>query len=263
MSIILTAPFLFFVLIGLLIERFRPAEVQPANSIRFNIAYTFLYSIGQSALSPLSLGLVSAVVGLFGGGLIVLPSSGWLLLPGFLLFAVVMDFAEYIFHRAQHTIPSLWSMHSFHHSDTTLNASSTNRHFWAEQAIKSVTVYLLPSILFKTNGTVFFMYAALSMYNIFIHMNIRIGFGKWSFLMNCPQYHRLHHSNQPEHYNCNFVALFPIFDVLFGTYHRPLTNEFPSTGIEGNDKPANIIEAVLWPARRAVRRAGRGWYAEG
>ena len=41
-------------------------------------------------------------------------------LPGWLavgLFIVVADLAEYVFHRLQHRIPLLWSMHSLHHSD--------------------------------------------------------------------------------------------------------------------------------------------------
>ena len=39
-------------------------------------------------------------------------------LPGWLavvLFIVVYDLGEYLFHRMQHRIPLLWSMHSLHH----------------------------------------------------------------------------------------------------------------------------------------------------
>jgi hypothetical protein len=31
----------------------------------------------------------------------------------------------------------------------------------------------------------------------------------------------------------NFVAFFPIWDILFGTYYHPARDEFPPTGVEG------------------------------
>jgi len=53
----------------------------------------------------------------------------WLALP---LFVVVRDFLEWFYHFAQHRIPALWAIHSFHHSDPQMTALTTNRHFWAD-----------------------------------------------------------------------------------------------------------------------------------
>ena len=58
----------------------------------------------------------------------------------FPIFLLVTDLGEYLFHRAQHKVPLLWSMHSLHHSDPEVSALTTNRHFWADQLIKSVTI---------------------------------------------------------------------------------------------------------------------------
>ena len=139
----------------------------------------------------------------------------------------MMDFGEYLFHRAQHRIPAMWAMHSFHHSDESLNVSTTFRHFWAEQAIKTCTIYLLIGMLFRPDAEIIAIYGVISLLNYFFHMNVCVGLGRAWFLLNSPQYHRVHHSALAIHYDKNFAALFPIFDVIFGTAYRPQAREYP------------------------------------
>jgi sterol desaturase/sphingolipid hydroxylase (fatty acid hydroxylase superfamily) len=49
--------------------------------------------------------------------------------------------------------------------------------------------------------------------------------GRW--LVMSPGLHKVHHSNNPEHFNKNLGNLFMIWDRIFGTYHyvssRPVT----------------------------------------
>ncbi len=58
----------------------------------------------------------------------------WLAVP---IYVVVQDLGEYLFHRAQHAIPLLWTMHSLHHSDPDMSALTSTRHFWGDRLIKS------------------------------------------------------------------------------------------------------------------------------
>jgi len=246
---------LIIILIGSLIEKLNPVVAESSKTMRFNMAYTLVYILAQEIIVPVcSLATVLAV-NAAGGGWIVLPTTGWTLLPGFLLYALTIDFFEYLFHRAQHRLPVMWAMHSFHHSDDALNASTTSRHYWAEHGIKMATIYLAAGMLFKSNALILGMYALLSFYNVFLHMNIRVGFGRWSMLMNCPQYHRIHHSALPEHFNCNFSSLFPIFDLVFGTYRMPRKAEYPPTGLDSGEHPSGMVEAIFWPVR-GLWRAG-------
>lgn len=240
---------LVIIFIGLAVERLNPDGVQPLKAVRLNLAYTLVYMLAQTIIVPIfSLATVLAVNAV-GGGWISLPAAGWTLLPAFLLYVLTIDFFEYLFHRMQHRVPVMWAMHSFHHSDTALNASTTSRHYWVEHGIKMMTIYLAVGMLFKTNVLVLGMYALLSFYNVFLHMNIRVGFGRWSMLMNSPQYHRIHHSALPEHRNCNFSALFPIFDLVFGTYRMPRKAEYPPTGLDCGEPPSGLVEAIFWPVR--------------
>jgi sterol desaturase/sphingolipid hydroxylase (fatty acid hydroxylase superfamily) len=37
------------------------------------------------------------------------------------------------------------------------------------------------------------------------------------WLLTSPQYHRIHHSLKPAHFDKNFAAWFPLWDILFRT----------------------------------------------
>lgn len=244
----------FCVIVGSIFEQYRPAQKQCKKVMFFNICYSVPLHLADTILIPLVSGFSALAVNSAGGGLIILSSDGYGLLPAAFIYTFAMDFGEYVFHRAQHRFPLLWSMHSFHHSDSALNVSSAGRHYWVERSLKMMSIYILVAIIFKTNPMLVAMHVLISFYNYFLHMNIRSGFGRWSVLINSPQYHRIHHSALPEHRDCNFAALFPIFDVVFGTYRQPQENEYPSTGIDGGEQPSGLVEAIFWPLRSPMRR---------
>jgi sterol desaturase/sphingolipid hydroxylase (fatty acid hydroxylase superfamily) len=238
---------------GWVAERARPALASPTSSVFFNLFYLAPFSLMHAISVPAVAIVAVAMTNALGGGLFRLPSSGWGLVPAIALYALAMDLGEYVFHRAQHRFPVLWAMHSFHHSDRALNISTTQRHFWAEQAIKSATIYLAVGLLFRANDRILVIYGVLSFWNFVSHMNLRLGFGPVWFLLNSPQFHRVHHSSRREHYDRNFDGLFTIFDAIFRTAHVPAPEEYPSTGLEDEDIPRSLTEAVLWPMRGRLR----------
>jgi sterol desaturase/sphingolipid hydroxylase (fatty acid hydroxylase superfamily) len=238
------------ILLALHIEKRHPLEEQPLGSSLFNLAYMFIYAASGAMLAPLTAIMTVQLVNAAGGGLIDLNVSGWMLAPAFILYALTMDFLEYAFHRVQHRVPALWAMHSFHHSDTAMNASTTTRHYWAEAGIKALSIYLLAGILFKANLVFLAIYGFMGFYHVFPHMNVRVGFGRYWMFFNSPQYHRVHHSVQAEHFNCNFAGLFPVFDCLFGTHHIPRAGEYPPTGLDTGKAPGTLLDALTWPVRR-------------
>lgn len=159
------------------------------------------------------------------------------------LSALVFDLMEYLYHRLQHRIPWLWAMHSLHHSDPEMSTLTTQRHFWADPLIKALTVWSLGAMIIAPTGAAVAAYGLLSLWNFLTHSRLRIDLGWWSWVINTPAYHRRHHSRLPEHYDSNFAALFPIWDVLFGSYFRP--DGFPPTGLE--QRPQSLRELLAWP----------------
>lgn len=162
---------------------------------------------------------------------------------GFLLFLLVKDLGEFLFHYAQHRVPFLWAMHSLHHSDPEMAVLTTQRHFWADPLIKQVTIWAAALMIITPTPAMYGAYGILSLWNLFTHADLRVDFGRWSWVINSPAYHRRHHSIHPEHYDQNFAALFPIFDVICGTYRRP--DGYPRTGLER--RPRSLAEVLIWP----------------
>lgn len=160
-----------------------------------------------------------------------------------ILYVLVYDLAEYLFHRLQHQVPLLWAMHSLHHSDPNMSVLTTNRHFWADPLFKSATVWSAASLLISPTPTALAVYTVLGLWNFVAHSQLPLNLGKWSWVINTPAYHRRHHSALPEHYDSNFAAILPLWDVLFGSYNRP--KGAPPTGY--STRPRNLREQLLWP----------------
>lgn len=159
------------------------------------------------------------------------------------LFIVVQDLGEYLFHRAQHKVPFLWAMHSLHHSDPDMSALTASRHFWGDRLIKTFTVWSLAYMVITPTAEALAIYFVLSLWHFVVHANLKLDFGSLTWAINGPAYHRRHHSCLPEHYNCNFASLFPIFDILAGSYQRP--EGYPKTGLA--HRPMNAAELLAWP----------------
>lgn len=238
---------------GVAVERLWPAAPVSAAGVVFNTVYSWIALVAHGLLSPV-LGAVTTVgIGALGGGLIRLPTAGLGLVAGSIVYIFSMDFAEYVFHRAQHRIQFLWRLHSFHHSDDMFNVSTTLRHHWLDQILKMVTIYAIVGFIFKPAQITLGVYVVMSYLNFFNHMNVDVGLGKWSFLLNTPRYHRLHHSRQAEHYDTNFAAMFPIFDLVCGAYKVPEAGACPPTGLDAVVPPRRLWRALIWPLARQPR----------
>ncbi len=216
LALAFTGPLWAMLAVRLIPERLWPAQAPRPAQDRLNLFAWLAYMTAQFALAPAFGGLITLAINGAGGGLIALPSHGWGLVLGAVIYLLAMDLGEYAFHRAQHAIPALWAMHTLHHSDTHFDSTTSARHFWAEPVIKSLTVWLAVGVLLKASPAIVAIYAAATYYNVLIHSNTRLNFGKWAWIANSPAYHRVHHSAAPEHFNCNYAALLTIYDVIFG-----------------------------------------------
>jgi sterol desaturase/sphingolipid hydroxylase (fatty acid hydroxylase superfamily) len=238
--------------LGFLAERMKPAQAPDTPGFILNLGYLVPLSLISGALKPTCAAGSTLIVNALGGGLFELPSSGIGLLVSIPCYMLAMDGGEYLFHRAQHRIPALWALHSLHHSDPAVNVSTTPRHFWGDPFLKAMTIYSLVGLLFKANAAVMGAYALFGFYNYFLHLNVRVGFGRWSTWLNSPQTHRLHHSYLPEHRDCNFAQFFPVFDLLGGTYRQAKSHEYPPTGLDSAEIPYKVHGMLLWPWRRQL-----------
>jgi sterol desaturase/sphingolipid hydroxylase (fatty acid hydroxylase superfamily) len=94
--------------------------------------------------------------------------------------------------------------------------------------------------------------SAIAQWAVFIHANLRIPLGPLTAVFAGPQLHRIHHSRELKHTNKNYAAFFPIWDVLFRTYHRPAPQEWPATGLHSGENVHDLWNASVLPFR--------GWF---
>jgi sterol desaturase/sphingolipid hydroxylase (fatty acid hydroxylase superfamily) len=241
---------------GALLEYAMPADAdQPARHTMFNVAYGVMLGWLRLALAPV-LGIsLTVLLNAFGTGWIALPAHGWPLIASVLIYLLVIDFLEFGFHRAQHAVPFLWAMHSFHHSDPSMNVSTATRNYWLELPIKALFVYPIAAILFSVPPVVLAIYGGTTIWHSVNHLNVRWRLLLPWFVLNNPQFHRIHHSLHPEHHDKNFSPYFPIWDLLGGTHYVPKPGEYPPTGLAGEREPITFADAILWPWRQRLRGA--------
>ena len=257
---------LFLSLIFYPFELLAPAEKrQPWSKRLVNLAYVPIFLLAVVfILNPLANGLVSRMFAVTGAGL--LPR--WIGPPQTLThqvlfalaFALWWDLWQYWLHRLQHSVPWLWETHKFHHSETALNATTQTRHHLIHAALSFI--FYLPVVLII--GTYAPHYLALfvlfRLWGFVNHANLRIGFGSLTPFVSGPQWHRIHHSVIDAHRDKNFATFFPFIDIVFGTYYRPLTGEFPATGLPGEAanpaREASVGPILAWlrSSRKQIQR---------
>ena len=240
------------VALGMAIEWSRPLEKsQPKAGTRFNVMYALLAGGCLLLLRPLIYSGSLWTVQYFGGGLIRFAPTGLGFAAAVLTLWLVTDLFEYLFHRVQHAVPWMWAMHELHHSEETYNVTLTYRHYWFEFVLKGLFVYPLVGILLKAPPAAAGVVALVFLVNhVVAHMNVGLSLGPCWAWISTPQFHRLHHSRDPRHYDKNFCDMLPLWDLLFGTASKPEPGEFCEIGLMPSHKPATLWQALVWPFAR-------------
>ncbi|WP_338467753.1 sterol desaturase family protein [Novosphingobium sp. ZN18A2] len=150
------------------------------------------------------------------------------------LLVVLLDFGDYLAHRALHRIPVLWELHKVHHSATFLSPVTSFRVHPLESLVYTVchSVVLAPAVgvlsffyrigpvtlidlMFTTNIIVIVLTL-----NHLKHSHFQISLGYLDYVIISPHMHQLHHSVRLEHWDKNLGVIFSLWDWAFGTAVR-------------------------------------------
>jgi sterol desaturase/sphingolipid hydroxylase (fatty acid hydroxylase superfamily) len=139
-----------------------------------------------------------------------------------LAYAVlVLDLLAYAVHRALHSALPLWRLHALHHSDTSLDVSTTVRHHPGE-AIVTAFVLGIGGAALGCSALEVATYGVIeNVVQLIGHADIR--FPAWltranRWVLVTPQFHRIHHSSSRLETDSNYGQVFPFWDKLFGTF---------------------------------------------
>jgi sterol desaturase/sphingolipid hydroxylase (fatty acid hydroxylase superfamily) len=183
-------------------------------------------------------------------------------LPEAVLFGIgflLADLFDYGFHRLLHRWRWLWLIHSVHHSDPHLDASTGGRFHPAEVVLEVV----LKAIMFVALGIPLWVEGARAVFlnplNLAQHANVE--YPRWierrlGWLLVTPGIHRVHHSPEMSETNSNFGAVFSFWDRMFGTYLEPDLAREPTYGLRklASDPWQSVTGMMLTPLR--ARRLG-------
>lgn len=139
-----------------------------------------------------------------------------------ILGVVLYDLITYWVHRASHKVPLLWRLHRVHHSDTTMDSSTTLRFHPLELVLIYQTGNILTAGIFGTDVNSMVLYYFIIYIFLFLeHANLR--YPKWlnntlGLVFVMPDHHRVHHQQEQFYTDSNFADIFIIWDRLFGTF---------------------------------------------
>ncbi len=192
-------------------------------------------------------------------------SKNW---PVYLQIACALFLAECINwfnHFVRHKVKVLWWFHAVHHSQKDLNVFTDDRTHIFDLLVELILNFI-PFFIFHV--TSLYAVAIIGLYKPihtrFIHSNLKINLGWLGWILTSPQFHRVHHSVVPEHFDKNFSVYFSFVDLIFGTAF-PSRTVYPITGIPDlnfpleekvrfGQLPRNIIRQTIYPFKQVAAR---------
>jgi sterol desaturase/sphingolipid hydroxylase (fatty acid hydroxylase superfamily) len=212
------------------VEPRRPGPMRRRARWGANLALTAL-NVAVLPLLPVSFLGVALWAGEHRFGLLnqLTLSTGWLVVAtllgrGFISFAT---------HYLMHKVALLWRFHRVHHLDTELDVSTTVRFHPAELFLGLVPGVPLVALLGLTPW-VLLLYEVLDAgVNVLSHANVALPRRLervLRYVIVTPDLHRVHHSSWQTETDSNFGAVFPVWDLVFGTFRA--TTRQPQESME-------------------------------
>lgn len=173
---------------------------------------------------------------------------------------VLVDFAEYWFHRAAHRVRFMWASHSVHHSTTRFNLTAAVRLPWTG-ALSGAVFFFLPLTLigFHPLALIGMLFLNL-LYQFFLHTEHAPRLGPLEWVLNTPAHHRVHHAANASCLDKNFGGVFIIWDRLFGTFAEAPTDEKLRFGLVSPLPSQNPLTVNFHEWRKLMRDT---WHARG
>jgi len=169
---------------------------------------------------------------------------------------LLRGFISFFTHLLNHRLPFLWRLHRVHHMDTELDVSSTVRFHPLEMPVSMIIGLPMIALLGLSPWALLFYELFDASIVVFSHSNISLP-AKLErvlrYIIVTPDLHKVHHSAFQPETDSNFSAVFPVWDIIFGTF-RTQTVEPLSTmplGIEevGSEKAEDFIWLLSSPFR--------------
>lgn len=140
---------------------------------------------------------------------------------------LTLDLVLYLQHVLSHAVPIFWRVHLVHHSDLDFDVSTAMRFHPAEALVTMLFRIGVVAAVGIDPWTAFIFETVVAASTQFNHSNVKLTplidarMRRWIIT---PDFHRIHHSPEPEEANSNFGFSISLWDMIFGTYREaPMT----------------------------------------
>lgn len=165
---------------------------------------------------------------------------------------VLTDFMRYWVHRLFHG-GWLWKVHAVHHSSQQMDWLASVRVHPLNDLVPAVLTVPPLVIAGYAPAAVAAVLPFLTLFAIGLHANLNWDFGPFRYVIASPAFHRWHHTMEDEGRDKNFAGLFPIWDLMFGTFYMP-RGETPERFGVSDPVPGNIFGQLIYPFVPSRRR---------
>lgn len=168
---------------------------------------------------------------------------------------ILSDLIGYGIHRLKHTDAFLWRVHAVHHSPKHLDWLAAGRLHPIDEivAIAGRALVLVP-LGFSLDAFAISIPGA-GFYALLLHTNLDWRYGPLRYLIASPVFHRHHHSRLAGTPGKNFAGIFPLWDLIFGTFEMP--EKAPHDFGVDDRMPATMWGQLTAPFRGGSPAAGR------
>jgi sterol desaturase/sphingolipid hydroxylase (fatty acid hydroxylase superfamily) len=223
-----------------------------SRSIGLDLGYCVL-GAAYAAVGPAAAALLAAI-----------PGAGSLALAGWIAAAplwtqvvgllAATDFAQYWIHRAFHS-RALWSWHAIHHSAPDVNWTTTFRTHPVNYLVANAALGVLAGLAGVSETAILLAAPIFFFSGAWTHANLDWRFGPLRYAIASPVFHRWHHSADPASREKNYAPMFPVWDLMFGTFYMPrraLPERYGADGV-----PGDMVGQLVHPLRPSARPDGR------
>ena len=152
----------------------------------------------------------------------------WIAIP---IAFLVQDFSGYWLHRMNHRVNIFWNRHVIHHSSEEFNLSCGLRQS-ISVIFKFSAVLFIPAAIMGIDPMIFAVLGPIHLFMQFWYHTRLIGkMGVLEHIIVTPSHHRVHHAINPEYIDRNYGQILIIWDRMFGTFQKELSDVKPVYGV--------------------------------
>ena len=177
---------------------------------------------------------------------------------------VLLDYALWWWHWANHRIPFFWRFHLVHHVDRDLDASTALRFHFGELAL-SIPVRAAQMIVIGVDPRILWLWQTILFGSIlFHHANLRLPPRLERVLVRLivtPRMHGIHHSDREDETNSNWSSLLSVWDFVHRTFRFDVPDERIVIGVPAYRNPRDVTIGKILTL--PFRRQKKDWSREG